>query len=135
MRAPNGPMKWTPTPGTLSTYSESGDISNASLFSAPFLLTHLDAYSIQLVTTGGTVTGTFKLQASNSDPLMPPGGIVDATAMTWTDIDGSPVTVTTAGTVVWNASGVGYRWVRVVWTESGTASGAVTGRENGKGAH
>lgn len=135
MRIANGPMRWTATPGTLTSYLSSGDISNAALYSLPFLLAHLEMYALQIVTTGATVTGTFKLQGSNSDINIPYDGIVDATAMDWTDIDGSSTAVTVAGSVLWNASGAGYRWVRVVWTESGTAAGAVTGRENGKGAH
>ena len=55
--------------------------------------------------------------------------------MDWTDL-ASPAaqTVTVAGTAVFNASDVGYQWVRVVWTETPAAAGAVTGRVHGKGA-
>lgn len=117
-----------------ATYTPSGDISSAALYSAPISLRHIEGYAIQLVTTGATVTGAFKLQASVSDPNVTNTNVPDATAMNWTDIDGSSTTVTVAGSLVWNAQGVGYPWVRVVWTESGTAAGAVTGRVHGKGA-
>lgn len=132
----NGALKWS-TNGT-ATYGTSGDLSNAALYSTPIKLEQIDRYAIQIVTTGATVTGAFKLQASNDVPdredpdtnlPMNPA----PASMNWTDIDGSSTTVTVAGSVVWNAQGVGYRWVRVVWTESGTAAGAVTGRINGKG--
>lgn len=112
-----------------ATYTASGDISNSALYSRPLRLRQVDVYSLQIVTTGATVTGTFKLQASNDAP--------ESTAhssMSWTDIDGSSQTVTTAGSVVWNAFGAGYEWVRIVWTESGTAAGSVTGRQVAKGA-
>lgn len=134
MRVINCPLTWTTTPATISSYAASGDISNATLYSVPFSLRHMDTYSIQLVTTGATVTGTFKLQASNSDPTIG-DGVPDATLMDWTDIDGASSVVTVLGSVFFQAAGVGYGWVRVVWTESGTAAGAVTGRAQGKGAH
>lgn len=129
MRVFNSPLTWSTDQ---ATYTASGDISNATLYSVPLLLRHIDNYSIQLVTTGATVTGTFRLQASNSDPDIPQAGYPAASGMSWTDIDGSSQTVTTAGSLVWNAMGAGYQWVRVVWTESGTAAGSVTGRAHGK---
>lgn len=133
MRIVNTPLTWSTT-GT-STYATSGNISSAALYSQPFSLRHMDNYAIQLVTTGATVTGAFKLQASVDDPNIDPGvGYPVGSSMNWTDIDGSSITVTVAGSLVWNAQGVGYPWVRVVWTESGTAAGAVTGRVHGKGA-
>lgn len=133
----NAALKWS-TNGT-ATYATSGDISNANLYSTPVSLDQLTAYAIQLVTTGAAVTGTFKLQASNDLPDRedPDTGLSINPApasMNWTDIDGSSTTVAAAGTVVWNASNVGYRWVRVVWTEGAASTGNVTGRVNGKGA-
>lgn len=135
MRTANGPISWTTsTSAAASAYTSSGDISNATLYSMPFWLGHLDTYAIQLVTTGAAVTGAFKLQASNSDPRVPNDGWPAGDQFDWTDIDGSSTTVAAAGTVVWNASNVGYRWVRVVWTEGAASTGNVTGRVNGKGA-
>lgn len=135
MRVGQGPLLWTTsTSAAASAYTTTGDISNAALYSSPFLLAHLENYAIQLVTTGATVTGAFKLRGSNSDPYVPEGGFPTVASFDWTDIDLSSTTVTTAGSLMWNASGVGYRWVQVVWTESGTAVGSVSGRAHGKGA-
>lgn len=135
MRAPNGALKWTTsTSAAASAYTDTGDISNATLYSSPFWLAHLEAYALQLVTSGATVTGTFKLRGSNSNPNVPEAGFPSVDAFDWTDIDGSSIAVTVAGSVLWNASGVGYRWVQVVWTESGAAAGSVRGQANGKGS-
>lgn len=129
MRVFNAALTWSTDQ---ATYIASGDLSNSALYSVPMFLRHIDTYSIQIVTSGATVTGTFKLQASNDDPTIPQAGYPAASSMNWTDVDSSSQTVTTAGSVVWNALGAGYQWVRVVWTESGTAAGSVTGRIHGK---
>ena len=131
MRVFNAVITWSTDQ---STYTTSGDISNSTLYSVPISLRHIDVYSAQIVTTGATVTGAFKLQVSNDEPNLSPTNIPAASAMNWTDVDSSSQTVTTAGSVVWNASGAGYLWVRIVWTESGTAAGSVTGRQVAKGA-
>lgn len=69
-------------------------------------------YSIQLVFTG-TPVGEFKLQ----------GSLDGGTPSNWTDITGSEESVTEAGDILWNAQGVGYRWVRLVYTStSGTGT-------------
>ena len=130
MRVFNAVITWSTDQ---STYTTSVDISNAALYSVPISLRHIDVYSAQIVTTGATGTGAFKLQVSNDEPNLSPTNIPTASAMNWTDVDSSSQTVTTAGSVVWNASGAGYLWVRIVWTESGTAAGSVTGRLVGKG--
>jgi hypothetical protein len=133
----NGALKWS-TNGT-ATYGASGDISNTNLYSNPVRLALSAGYSIQLVTTGATVTGAFKLQFSLSDPnsedpdtgmpLNPPPA-----SMTWTDLPNSSQTVTVLGDVGWIVADAFYPWVRVVWTETGTAVGGVTGRSYTKGA-
>jgi hypothetical protein len=127
----NNALGWS-TSSTGSTFTSSGDISNSDLYSQPFKLLNFTGYSIQLTTTGATVTGTFKLQASNDKE--------DGTSNTstyvptnWTDIADSSSTVSAAGTVLWNNGNAFYRWVRIVWTESGTATGTVTARAQGKG--
>lgn len=131
MRVFNAPLTWSTDQ---ATYTATGDISNATLYSTPMFLRHIDTYAVQLVTSGATVTGTFKLQASNDDPNIPQAGYPAASSMNWTDIDGSSQTVTVAGTPMWNALGAGYQWVRVVWTKSGAAAGSVSGRIHGKAA-
>lgn len=129
------PLAWSTT-GAAGSYTTSpGALTNATLYSEPVELRHLDEYALQLaISGGGTPTGTFILQASNSDPLIPVTGVqsVDASAMTWTDVDGSSIAITTDGNKMWNASGVGYLWVRIKWTKtSGTGNAVAT--FNGKG--
>jgi len=71
------------------------------------------AYSIQIVFTGSP-TGEFKLQGSLDD---------DGDPTNWTDITGSEESVTAAGDLLWNAQGVGYKYVRLVYTStSGTGT-------------
>lgn len=142
MRVGKSPLAWDTVQSSSATYLSggeprtSGDLSNATLYSAPIRLDHISKYSIQLSVTGAGPTGSFVLQGSNSNPAdtgtgMVPGG--DASAMVWTPIAGSTATFTVADNHVWNADGVGYRWVRVVWAESGTATGTVVGEFVGKG--
>lgn len=137
MRPANGALDWSTT-GTSSFVvgSPGGDLSNATLYSNPIDLRHLSYYSIQLVTTGAPV-GTYKLQVSNDNPDHTgnkyPGQTASTTAITnWTDVDGSSVSISAAGSTVWNASAAGYLWVRVVWTKT-SGTGNVNGRFNGKG--
>jgi hypothetical protein len=130
-RVINAPVKWSTDE---STYTDSGDLAATALYSEPMSLEHLDVYNFQFELTGATVTGVLKLQASNTDPFVPPeSGIPDATVMLWTDITGLTYTATVAANPMINASDVGYRWVRAVWTETPAAAGTVTARFNGKG--
>lgn len=130
MATANDEIGWsTSSTGTTFTVA-AGDLSNAALYSEPFRLTNMEGYSIQLVTTGATVTGAFKLQASNDKSRFPE--FTTDIPTNWTDVDGSSTSVTVAGSVMWNANGAYYNWVRVVWTESGAAAGNVTGRYVGK---
>ncbi len=89
-------------------------------------LGHIYSFSIQLVFSG-TPTGTFKLQGSNDagqpdnvSPALRQTGVTN-----WTDIIGSAQAVTANGDHTWNASNIGFAWVRVVWT-SGAAQGSLT---------
>lgn len=98
-------------------------------------------YAIQAIITG-TPTGTIKLQASadpetndtqyNTSANLPP-----AVAPThWVDITGSTFTVSTLnGSVMWNVVGVGYNYVRVVYTDTsgGASTATMTITFNGKG--
>jgi hypothetical protein len=138
MRVANGSLVWAPDASDYDADNNgvndiSGDISNAALYSNPVSLRHLNQFSIQCVLAGATVTGSLKLQCSNSNPDYAGRAFPTATSMNWTDVDGSSQAFTAAGNVTWNAQGVGYLWVRVVWTESGTAAGTITGTFNGKG--
>lgn len=100
----------------------------------PIYLGHIVDYSIQLVFTG-TPGGNFKLQVSNDL------GNINATTeaeqvagvTTWTDVAGSPQTISAAGDHTWAVDNAGYRWVRVVWTATSGSGTLISARVNGKG--
>lgn len=115
----------------LTTATQSLD---SSFNSRPIWLGHIAQYAIQLVFTG-TPQGNFKLQAScdkgsiNSQAKdSQDNGIVN-----WTDIDDSAQTISAAGTHMWNAENVGYQWVRVVWTQTGSTGTLTSAKFMGKG--
>lgn len=128
MRPANAALDWSTT-GTAS-FTTSGDLAEAALYSNPISLRHLSAFSVQLVATGSP-TGSFKLQMSNDNPDHT-GNKYPTSTMNWTDLDGSSISITTSGNVGWNATGAGYLWLRVVWTKT-SGTGSITGRFNGKG--
>lgn len=86
----------------------------SSLTSDGIFVERCTEYSIQVVFTG-TPVGEFKLQ----------GSLDAGTPSNWTDITGSAESVTEAGDILWNAQGVGYRWVRLVYTST-SGSGTLT---------
>lgn len=132
MRPANGPIDWSTTgTGSYVVGSPGGDLSSTNLYSNPIDLRHLSHYSIQVVSSGSPA-GTYKLQVSNDNPDHTGNKYPVGSSMTWTDVDGSSVTIAAAGSTVWNAAGAGYLWVRVVWTKS-SGTGNVLGRFNGKG--
>lgn len=81
----------------------------------------------------GSPVGTIKLQGSTD-----PGNtdinvdITGAGVVNWNDIVNSSQAVTGAGHVTWNYQGIGYRWIRVIYTRS-SGTGNVTVIANGKG--
>lgn len=103
-----------------------GDMSQASLQSTAIDLNQLDLTSIQAIWTGGSASGTLKIQVSND--------MVDLASQVthWTDYTGSDETVSGAGDVLWNMSFVGYRWVRMVYTRT-SGSGSLNATFVGKG--
>jgi len=136
MRVAAENLVWDTVDSSSATYtSTSGDTSNTALYSGPIALRHLSGYAIQLNIASGTPTGTFKLQGSCSNPRITGNGSYpnNASAMVWDDIAGSSITYSASGHHTWNADDVNYLWVRVVWTESGSSSGSVTGTFYGKG--
>jgi hypothetical protein len=105
-----------------------GDVT-ASLNSQPLLLAHAIGYAIQYVITGSPV-GSIKLQGSN-DPV--PDAIYTAPVpANWTDISGTTTAISAAGDGVFNANGVYYNWVRLVYTKT-SGTGALTVVGNAKG--
>jgi hypothetical protein len=93
----------------------------------PIWLGHVALASIQLVFSGSSPTGTFKLQAS-CDPGQPNAQSEAqqySGVSNWTDISSSSQAVTTSGNVIWNIADPGYQWVRVAWTAT-SGTGTVT---------
>lgn len=103
-----------------------------NLTSTAFWLDQVFIIAIQALFTG-TAAGTVKLQGScdrgSVSPLNPAGGLG---ITTWTDIANSSTAVTGAGSVTWNFTGVGYEWIRVVYTSS-SGTGTMTCTANAKG--
>lgn len=107
---------------------------SASQTSEPVWLGHIANFSIQVVFTG-TPGGNFKLQMSNDEgnPTAAKEADRDYKIENWTDIADSAFTVSAAGDVAWNYRDCGFRWVRVVYTQT-SGSGTITSiRFNVKG--
>ena len=110
----------------------SGADLTSNLTSSPIHLSHVANYSVQVVFSGTAITGTFKLQGSN-DKGANADAIADASIQNWTDLAGSSEAVTASGDILWNAQNIGYKWVRLVWTDAGTTSGTISGTYTTKG--
>lgn len=102
----------------------SGTDMTSNITSDPIYLGHIANFAIQLVFTG-TPNGTFKLQCSN-DQGASANNIEYALISNWTDIDGSSQVISASGNHLWNVQNCGYRWVRVVWTDSSTGAATIT---------
>jgi hypothetical protein len=89
----------------------------SNITSDPLWLSHIVNYSIQ-ATVSGTPNGTFKLQGSNDF-----GGKDSSSAIiaNWADLSIEQA-VTAAGSYILQDKDCGYKWVRLVWTDS--SSGA-----------
>jgi hypothetical protein len=110
-----------------------GTDMTSNINSNPIWLGHVVNYCIQIVFTGSTPNGSFKLQASN-DLGAKENDVKNASITNWTDISGSTINISAAGDVMYNLENVGYRWVRVVWTDTSSTAGTITvARGNTKG--
>jgi len=110
----------------------SGTDMESNITSSPIWLGHIVNYSIQVVFTGSP-NGAFKLQASN-DKGANDFKIASASVTNWTDISSTSTNITTAGNLMYNIENAGYRWVRLVWTDSSSSTAAITvARYNVKG--
>jgi len=106
----------------------------SNIVSDAVYLGHIANFSIQAVFTGTVIDGTFTLQASNDEG---PNNVHDknqASITNWTTIGGSDQDIVAAGDHLYNVVNCGYRWVRLVWTDSASSDGDITvARFNVKG--
>lgn len=101
----------------------SADMS-VDITSNPQQLNQAFGYAIQAnYATNGSLGGALKLQAS-VDYNAVPFGVTPVTG-NWVDIANSSVTLTGAGSYIWNVSQVMYPWVRVVYTHLGGDAGSL----------
>lgn len=117
-------------------YSQDPIVVNADMagpiVSETVPLDQVFGYSIQAVyTTVGTLGGVLKLEASvnhqedNEKNVVVPGD--------WVTITGSPVTLSGAGSFIWNVQNPNYLWVRLVFTPAVGDSGELNASVNTKG--
>jgi len=101
--------------------------------SEPIWLGHVYMYSVQLEFDGDP-TGTFSLQCSNDlGRNTDTRAIMGTGVVNWTDISGSDQSITESGDHTWECSEVGYRWARIVWTNTGASGSLNSVRINTKG--
>lgn len=116
--------------GTRATIS-----MGTSFNTKPIWLGHICNFSIQLVFTG-TPNGTFTLQLSND--LGHPNAQSEtqqyADVTNWTTITDSAQPITAAGDHTYQFANAGFRWVRVVWTQSSSTGTLTIARCNVKGS-
>lgn len=108
-----------------------GDLS-ASFNSDPFDVYAMTTIAIAATVSGSaTLNGTIKLQAScdhgQRSGQAPPTGVTN-----WVDIAGTTSTITADGSTMWNLSGVGFKWLRAVYTRT-AGTGTVAIRAHAKG--
>lgn len=108
---------------------------NADFSSPAQLLDQMWGFCIQAVYTGSSITGAFHLEGS-ADPMdIKPGNSIAPTVTNWTTIADSTVSITSAGSYVWDVNTAGYNYVRLVYVDgsSGTSNGVCNARINAKG--
>lgn len=110
-----------------------GTDMQSNIASNPIWLGHIVNYSIQLVYTGSP-NGSLKLQGSNDEGAKS-NNVENVNITNWSDIADTAVSVTAAGSNIYNIQNAGYRWVRLVWTNSssGSPSTLTSARYNVKG--
>ena len=91
------------------------------------LNTHMFSVTAFTTTNGA---GTLKVQVSNDPTPVNRPGSVDSGS--WVDLSGATATLTSAGSGIINVTASPWRWMRVVWTHTGSG-GTITAHFNGKG--
>lgn len=131
-----GSLAWATSDAKSTAYSEAGgDVSNATLYTAPVRIENMTLYSVTLTTTGGgSPTGTFKVQVSSSQTQLGTDGfpLEGAVAMVWVDLASATAAFTTDASKHINVTDSPHLWFRIVWTKT-SGTGTVTGIWSGKG--
>lgn len=91
----------------------------SNITSDPLWLAHIVNYSVQFTITG-TPNGTLKLQGSNDF-----GGKDSSSASitNWADLS-IEQSITASGSYILQDKNCGYKWVRLVWTDSSSGGGS-----------
>ena len=114
------------------TLTLDGTDMTSNISSDAIWLGHVVNFSVQAIYTGSTPNGTLKLQASN-DEGSKDNDIASSSITNWTDIPSETVTVTAAGSSLFNVENCGYRWFRLVWVDNTSTAGTLSARYNIKG--
>jgi hypothetical protein len=81
-------------------------------------------YSVQAnYATSGTLGGVLALQASDDHQEDPEGNVLHAG--NWVTITNTPVTLTGAGSYMWNVTTANYSYFRLIYTHLGGDSGTL----------
>lgn len=95
-------------------------------------LENIYTFAIQAVFTGSP-NGALSIEGSCDQGKNPVNASSDgAGIVNWTQV--ANTSVTTSGTVMMNVVGAGYKWMRLVWTDSSSSTSTITARVNSKGA-
>ncbi len=108
------------------TMSSTTMTSTNVLTSSPIPLDQLWGCAVQVAWTG-TPTGNFKIQGScdappNANQTSAPASVV---ITNWSDVTSNVAAGGAAGSAILNLADIGYRWARLVYTNSGS-SGLIT---------
>jgi hypothetical protein len=90
-------------------------------------LEHIYTYAFQWVSAGSVASGSLQIQGSCDAGI---NGQGDGVA-NWANIN-SAITISTIGTAIVNADGVGYKWLRAEYTPA-SGNGTLTVTINTKG--
>lgn len=106
-------MKNAPIP-LIATTAAAGTITSPGVYIANVYVYSLHGY------WGSGGTGSIVVQVSNDDvPVASSGTNPSANVVNWTPVDSGTLAVSGAGNIMANFNGVGYSWVRSVYTAVG----------------
>lgn len=101
------------------------NVSMATNFaSEPIAINYYFGYAVQAVyTTGGTLAGTFALQASVNHQVDTLGNVI--VQGDFVEIEDSDFTITGAGSYVWNVRSPNYSYFRLVYAADPSDTGTL----------